>query len=103
MRSHRIPSLLLGAVELTPLDVAGVYTTIASGGFRTPLRAVRAVLDAEGVPLNRYPIELTAVFDAGDIFQLNRGLLQVTARGSGRGVARRLPATADRRGKNRHL
>ncbi len=93
------PSLLLGAVEMTPLDVAGFYTTIASGGFRTPLRAVRAVLDAEGVPLNRYPIELTAVFAAGDIFQLNRGLLQVTARGSGRGVARRLPPALTAAGK----
>ena len=85
------PSLLLGAIEMTPLEVAGLYTTIASGGFRTPLRAVRAVLDAEGEPLGRYPIELSANFDSEDVYQLNSGLIQVMNRGSGRGAAGRIP------------
>ena len=39
------PSLLLGTVEMSPLEVVQVYTTLADGGFRTRLRAVRAVLD----------------------------------------------------------
>src|SRR6266853_988003 len=34
-------STLLGAVDLSPLEVAQMYQTIASGGFRTPLRAIR--------------------------------------------------------------
>src|SRR5690606_4118803 len=42
------PSLLLGAIELTPYDVAEMYNTIANGGFRTPLKAVRTVVDGEG-------------------------------------------------------
>ncbi|MGB5209685.1 MAG: penicillin-binding protein 1B [Gammaproteobacteria bacterium] len=85
------PSLLLGAAEMTPIQVAGMYTTLASGGFRTPLRAVRAVLDAEGAPLNRYPISLSAQFSAQDVFQLNSGLVQVMKRGSGRSASGRLP------------
>src|SRR5439155_3171311 len=36
-------STLLGAVDLSPLEVAQMYQTIASGGFRTPLRAIREV------------------------------------------------------------
>ncbi len=85
------PSLLLGTVEMTPLQVAGIYTTLASGGFRTPLRAVREVLNAQGAPLSRYPIELSSAFAPGDVYQLDRGLMQVMARGSGRSAAARLP------------
>src|SRR5690606_2882409 len=34
------PSLLLGAVEMAPLEVAQVYQTLASNGFRSRLRSV---------------------------------------------------------------
>src|SRR6266699_158760 len=49
-------STLLGAAEMSPLEVAQMYQTIASGGFRTPLRAIREVTTQEGRPLKRYPI-----------------------------------------------
>ena len=34
-------SSLLGAFELSPVEVAQLYQTFADGGFRTPLRAIR--------------------------------------------------------------
>src|SRR6266853_34731 len=43
-------STLLGAVDLSPLEVAQMYQTIASGGFRTPLRAIREVTTQDGRP-----------------------------------------------------
>ena len=43
-----MPALLLGAVEATPLEVAQLYGGLASGGYRTPLRAVRTVLSDIG-------------------------------------------------------
>ncbi|HET9048337.1 MAG TPA: penicillin-binding protein 1B [Chiayiivirga sp.] len=48
------PSLLLGAVDLSPLQMAQAYQFIASGGQIQPLRAVRGVLAANGTPLQRY-------------------------------------------------
>jgi penicillin-binding protein 1B len=51
-----VPAMLLGSVSLPPIEVAQVYQTIAAGGFRAPLRAIREVLDASGRPLNRYPL-----------------------------------------------
>lgn len=48
------PSLLLGAVDLSPMQVAQNYQFLASGGQVQPLRAVRGVLDARGQALNRY-------------------------------------------------
>ena len=52
------PSLLLGAVDLSPLQMAQTYQFLASGGQVQPLRAVRGVLDAQGAALKRYDTEL---------------------------------------------
>ncbi|MEJ2516260.1 MAG: penicillin-binding transpeptidase domain-containing protein [Gammaproteobacteria bacterium] len=85
------PAVLLGAVEMSPLEVAGFYGTLAAGGFRTPLRAVRAVLDPAGEPLSRYPLEVEPVADAAAVAQVNRGLVAVMERGTGRRAASQLP------------
>lgn len=85
------PSLLLGAVEMAPIEVAQVYNTLANGGFRTPFRAVRSVVNATGEPLERYPIEIVEAADPAAVHQLNQGLIQVINRGTGRGARSRLP------------
>ena len=84
------PSLLLGSVEYAPLEVAQAYGAIAAGGFRAPLRSVRAVLDPEGQPLSRYPLDIAAVADPAAVAQLQHALMQVFARGTARGAAGRL-------------
>jgi penicillin-binding protein 1B len=44
----RVPSMVLGGVEVTIYDVAEAFATIANLGFRTEPSALRAVLDADG-------------------------------------------------------
>lgn len=85
------PSMLLGSMTLTPLEVTQMYQTIASGGFRVPLRAIRNVLDRNGKPLQHYSLSVEQRFDAGPIFLLNYALQQVMKEGTGRYVTRRLP------------
>jgi penicillin-binding protein 1B len=85
------PSLLLGTVEMTPLEVAQVYTTLANGGFRTHLRAVQAVLDEHGRPLKSFKVQVEAAAAPAAVYQLDRMLTQVIARGTGRGASARLP------------
>ncbi|WP_371280519.1 penicillin-binding protein 1B [Dokdonella sp.] len=51
------PSLLLGAVELSPFDVAQLYQYFAADGHAVPLRAVRGVIDGKGRTLSRYGVE----------------------------------------------
>src|SRR5690606_30456965 len=58
-----VPAVLLGAVDATPLEVAQLYNAFANGGFSSPLRAVRSVVDAEGKPLQSFALEIAPVAD----------------------------------------
>jgi len=85
------PSTLLGSISLTPLEVTQMYQTIASGGFRVPLRAIRNVLNHEGKPLQRYELSVEQHFDSASIFVLNYALQKAVSNGTGRRVAQTLP------------
>jgi penicillin-binding protein 1B len=85
------PSIFLGAAELSPLEVAQMYQTLAAGGFFTPLRAIREVLDVEGQPLQRYPLTVERTLDPAPVYLLNRLLQEVARDGTGRSMYRRLP------------
>jgi penicillin-binding protein 1B len=87
----KYPSILLGAAQLNPVEVAQVYNTLANGGFRSPLRAVRAVVDAEGKPLKAPELEVTEAARAEAIYALNRLLIEVFERGTARPAKRSLP------------
>jgi penicillin-binding protein 1B len=78
-----VPAMLLGAVSTTPLDVAGIYNSLANGGFKTPLRAVRAVVDEKGEALKAFPLEVTQVADPSAVYQVDRMMLEVMRRGTG--------------------
>lgn len=88
----QLPSVLLGALDVAPLEVAQLYNAFANGGFSTPLRAVRAVLDAKGEALKSFALEVTPVADPRAVYQVNRMLVQVMERGSGRGARAYLPS-----------
>ncbi len=81
------PSLLLGAVELSPLQVAQAYQYLAADGRPLALYSVEAVLDAQGRPLRRHAEPPTP----GDLVAASRLVgfaLQETARsGTARALA----------------
>ncbi|NLO52904.1 MAG: penicillin-binding protein 1B [Gammaproteobacteria bacterium] len=93
------PSMLLGAGGLTPIEVAGMYQTIANGGFNTPLRAIRSVLTAEGEPLGRYPYMVEQRFDAGAVYLTQEAMRRVMTEGTGRSVYNRVPSSVVLAGK----
>ncbi|SFR87964.1 penicillin-binding protein 1B [Dyella sp. OK004] len=51
------PSLLLGAQDLAPLQVAQLYQYIAADGHALPLVAVRGVVDNKGQTIKRYEVK----------------------------------------------
>ena len=83
------PSTLLGSVDMTPLEVAQMYQTFASGGFRMPLRVIREVLSADGEPLKRYGITVKQVFEPAPIYLLNTALQSVVRSGTAYAAAQR--------------
>jgi penicillin-binding protein 1B len=83
-----VPAALLGAVELSPLEVAQLYQPIAANGFSVPLRAVTAVQTPEGETLKRYPLRLRPLERRDAVAVLNYGLTRVVSEGT----ARELPA-----------
>lgn len=93
------PSMLLGAGSLSPIEVADMYQTIANGGFNTPLRAIRSVLNAEGEPLGRYPYSIEQRFDAGAIYLTQEAMRRVMTEGTGRSVYNRVPDSTVLAGK----
>lgn len=94
------PSMLLGAGALTPIEVATMYQTIASGGFNTPLRGIRSVLTADGEPLKRYPFQIQQRFDPGSIYLLQNAMQRVMREGTGKSVYNVLPSTLNLAGKS---
>ncbi len=86
-----VPSMLLGAVEVTPLEAAQMYNGLANGGFRTPLRAVRAVISEDGKTIRSFPLQVTPVATPENIYQLDRMMEQVMERGTGKPARSVLP------------
>jgi penicillin-binding protein 1B len=94
-----LPSLLLGALALSPLEVTQLYQGLASSGFPVPLRAVREVLDQDGKALSRYPLEMKQAARPAPVYLLNWALRQVVAEGTGRSLSGLLPAGLSVAGK----
>ena len=87
----QVPAMLLGAVPVTPLEAAQLFNGLANGGFSNPLRAVRAVVSADGKPLKAFPLEVTQVASSEAVYQLDRMLVEVMDRGTGRPAHAILP------------
>jgi penicillin-binding protein 1B len=81
-----VPALLLGAVELTPLDVARMYQTIAAKGFQVPLRAIREVLTHRHEVLRRYELQIHQTVRPEHAFLLTRMLREVVRDGTARAL-----------------
>jgi penicillin-binding protein 1B len=90
---------LLGAVELAPFEVTQMYQTLASGGFRIPLRAIREVLTGSGQPVQRYELAIEQAFEAAPVYLLTSALQDVVSEGTAVGLKEYLPPSLRLAGK----
>ena len=85
------PSLLLGATELTPIEVTQMYQTLAGDGFLTPLRAIRAVVAEGGKQLQSYPFIVKQAVDPSATYLVNTLLQEVMHNGTGHSAYEQFP------------
>lgn len=86
-RLQPLPSIALGSFEMTPLELLGVYATLANEGRRPPLHLVEGVLDRRGEPLAGEPLpQPERVLERGVAHLVTSILEGVVERGTGRGV-----------------
>jgi len=78
------PSIFLGAVNMSPMEVLSIYENFATGGFKYPTRAIRSVVDANGRLLDRYGLNVQQTIDPAVGYIMNYGLQQVMSSGTGR-------------------
>ncbi|MDY6813187.1 MAG: transglycosylase domain-containing protein [Pseudomonadota bacterium] len=84
------PSLLLGAVELSPLELAQIYQPLAAEGVYRPLHAVTAVREAHGSPLTPDVPAASQAFEPGPVYLVAHALQEAARRGTGAEVYRHL-------------
>ena len=84
-----LPSMLLGAVPMTVMDVGQLYLSLASGGFKTPIKGIRSVLSNEYEPLNRYSLNIEQVVEPEFTYLINYALQDVVRKGTARSVLNR--------------
>ncbi len=81
----RVPSLALGAGEVTPLELAQAYSILGNGGVKRVLRPFFYILNsANSEVIYKRPVEETRVVDEGPVYVLTDILRTVIENGTGR-------------------
>ncbi len=78
-----VPSLALGAGEVTPFELTMAYAVFANGGWAVRPRAIVKVLDAGGSTALENNVERRRVLSEGSAFQMVSMLRDVMDRGTG--------------------
>lgn len=88
----QVPALLLGAAELSPIEVAGMYQTMASAGIYSPLRSIVKIADNNNNELARYPVKQHEAVSKAVMHLLHYAMVEVMQEGTGKTAYQRLPA-----------
>jgi penicillin-binding protein 1A len=88
------PSIALGAVDLTPLELTAAYAAFANGGLRVRPYWIRRVEDRYGRPLEVHVPQTDDALSPEVAFVVTWALRGVVLRGTAAGLARNLPFEA---------
>jgi penicillin-binding protein 1B len=92
------PSIILGGIEVTPMQIAHAYAILANDGLDTPLYAVTAVVDQKNQVIEGHELKAEQVLSPELAYMMDFMLEQVINHGTGEG-ARKLGFTRPAAGK----
>ena len=83
---ERVPSFTLGIADVSPLEMAGAYATVAARGLHCDSRPVTRILNSEGRVFKTYPKKCQQVMQentADTVNDILRGVMQSGGFGAG--------------------
>ena len=87
------PSILLGSLSMSPLEVTQMFQVYASGGFAMQPRTIQALTTRDNQVLTSYAVQGRQAFSAELIENLRYGMQQVVVQGTGKRLARTFGST----------
>ncbi len=96
------PSLLIGALDLAPLQVAQLYQYLAADGHALPLVAVRGVVDGNGRTIKRYQVQSGNGEYQSAVRLVTWAMQQVALTGTAHAIGDSNPEAAARRRQDRY-
>ena len=83
-RLQAVPSLALGAFEVTPLELASAYSTLANGGVHTEPLSILSAVDEDGKVVQHRQVKMERVLPADAVYLVNDMLQDVFDYGTAR-------------------
>lgn len=87
------PSMLLGAINMSPFEINQLYLPIAKQGYYQSVHAVKEIISHRGETLWRYRDQLEQRISTNTAYLLNFALQQVTEVGTAKSLTWRLPGS----------
>ncbi|MFN2383163.1 MAG: PBP1A family penicillin-binding protein [Gemmatimonadota bacterium] len=81
-RMQAVPSLALGAFEVSPLELASAYATLANGGIHTEPLSILAAVDDGGRVVQHREVQMDRVLPADAVYLVNNMLQDVFESGT---------------------
>jgi len=78
------PSVVLGAAEVTPFEVAQAFSVLANSGLRAEPLSVKKVIDRGGLPIERKPVQVEQVISPDTGYLVTHLMEGVLDYGTGR-------------------
>ncbi|UJF24997.1 penicillin-binding protein 1B [Suttonella sp. R2A3] len=93
------PSVSLGTVHFTPMEIAQMYETLANGGYYTPLRAIREITSQDGEVIQRFPLSNTKAIEPGPHYLITKAMQEIPRRGTARSMSSKIDPSLNIAGK----
>lgn len=87
------PSMLLGAINMSPMQVNQLYLPLANGGAYQPVHAITHVMSNQGETLWQYQLQPEQRLSEQAVYLMDYALNQVTTRGTAKSLTWRLKNT----------